>query len=179
LNADGSLNFVIPPELTPEQRRERDTADRKRVEERERERYEQSLESRRDSLVLRPESTFENIDTIEQHRRRSLENQQVLIDRANQYIEKCGRERNFLVPDPYLFPEGIPDDARNNVDLYKLCIEQQENAVAAVQLKMQQINAHYDAEINRHRKLQEMQNPSKAEEQPPLGPALPVPATSQ
>jgi hypothetical protein len=179
LKADGSLAFVVPALLTPKQRRERDAADQKRNEERERERVEQRLENQRDSLVLRPVSEAESINDIERGRQRSLANQQVLVDRAHQRIAQCERERNFLVPEPAFFPEGIPDDRRKNIELYKLCVEQQENAFAAVQLEMQHINARFDAEIARHRKLHEIGDRSKPEELLRPAPGPPFPATSR
>lgn len=178
LNADGSLNVVILAPLTPQQRRERDAADQKRADERNRERVEQGLESQRDSLVLRPVMETATIDDIERSRQRSLANQQVLIDRATQRIAWFERERNFLVPEPAFFPGGIPDDKRKNIALYKLCIEQQENAVAAVQLEMQHINARFDADIARHRKRQEIANRSKPAELLRPAPGLPLPAMS-
>jgi hypothetical protein len=178
LNPDGTVNSVIAAALTPEQRRQRDAQDEKRAAARERERFEQGLENQRDSLVLRPESDFEDLGKIEQGRQRALANQQILIDRANQRIAQCERERNFLVPETASFPEGTSDDARRHFKLYKLCIEQQENVVAAVQLEMFNINARFDAAITRHRKLREIANRSKPDQPSIAAPSLLLPATS-
>jgi hypothetical protein len=169
MNADGSVKNVIPATLTPEQRRESDAADQKRTQER----FEQSLEHQRHSLDLPP------VDEIEWTRRHDLAKQQLLIDRANQRIAECERERNRLVAEPVVYPHGMPDDVKEKFEANKLCVWQQEKARADAQLEMQHINAHYDAQKARYRELEEIARRSKPEELPRAAPELPLPATSR
>jgi hypothetical protein len=156
LNPDGTLHRVIPAPLTQEQRRKRDQDEEERRLQEERER----AQSRKDRALL---ETYGSVSEIEAARTRSINNQQVLVDRADQRIEQYGRERKRLDNEAEFYAKReMPAKLKAAFEANRALVEQQERVKAKVLQDIADINVRYGGEIKRYKELEEMANKAAA-----------------
>ena len=150
LNPDGSQNRVIPAPLTPEQRKKKKEEDEQRLNEEEAERKQRS----RDKALM---ETYSSVDEIEGARKRALQGQQTLIDRADARIAQYTRERKHLDDEAEFYekrakPRALQDALNTNQTL----MDQQEKTKADVLAEIHALQARYEAQIKRYRELEKM-----------------------
>ena len=150
LNPDGTLHRLIPAPLTQEQRRKRDQDE----EERRKEEEQEQAQSRKDRALL---ETYGSVSEIEAARSRSIANQQVLVDRADQRIEQYNRERKRLDNEAEFYAKReMPAKLKDAFEANKALIEQQQKVKTKVLQDIADLNARYGAEIKRYQELEEM-----------------------
>jgi len=150
LNADGTLHRIIPAPLTQEQRKKRDQDEEARRQQEEQER----AQSRKDRALL---ETYGSVSEIEAARARSIANQQVLVDRADQRIEQYGRERKRLDNEAEFYAKReMPAKLKEAFEANRVLVDQQQRVKAKVLQDIADINTRYGAEIKRYRELEDM-----------------------
>jgi len=150
LNADGTLHRVIPAPLTQEQRKKRDQDEEARRQQEEQDR----AQSRKDRALL---ETYGSVSEIEAARARSIANQQVLVDRADQRIEQYGRERKRLDNEAEFYAKReMPAKLKDAFEANRVLVDQQQRVKAKVLQDIADINTRYGAEIKRYRELEDM-----------------------
>lgn len=150
LNPDGTLHKLIPAPLTQEQRKKRDQDEEARRKEEEQER----AQSRKDRALL---ETYGSVSEIEAARSRSIANQQVLVDRADQRIEQYNRERKRLDNEAEFYAKReMPPKLKDAFEANKALIEQQQKVKAKVMQDIADLNTRYGAEIKRYQELEDM-----------------------
>ncbi len=150
LAPDGTTRRIIPAPLTKEQRRERERAE----EEQRRQEELARAQARKDRALL---ETYGSTDEIEAARRRVLQGQQIVIDRADQRIKQYQRERKHLDNEADFYAKrDMPRKLREQFEANEALLEQQENTRADAQMEMQRINARFDSERKRFQELEEM-----------------------
>lgn len=147
LNRDGSLRTVIPPTLTPEERAEQDARDRA-----EREARVAAADAvRRDrNLVAR----FPNEAAHLRAREAALDTVRLAMKATEIRLRDLASQRKPLF-DEAEFYQGrqLPPKLRGQIDANDAAVEAQRAAAATQQAELGRINALYDAELDRLRRL--------------------------
>lgn len=147
LNRDGTIKRVIPPPLTPEQKKAREREERERHE-REMRAQEQL---RRDRALL---ETYASEEEIEASRDRTLAQRQILIERANEQLKEFKADRKRLDDETEFYVKRqMPEKLKRALQANGSLQEQQLRAIADIRGDMQRINERYDAELQRFREL--------------------------
>ena len=147
LNRDGSVQRVLPPTLTAEERAERDAAQRKA----ELARAAQADAVRRDrNLVAR----FPNEATHHKAREAALDTVRVAMKATEQRVKELAAERKPL-QDEAEFYKGrtIPARLKQQIDANDAGVAAQHQSAANQELELARINRLYDAELERLRRL--------------------------
>lgn len=147
LRSDGSVERVIEPPLTPEQRAQREAERKRQIEEAERQR----AQMRRDLSLL---ETYANEAEIEAARNRALADRQVLIERAIKRMEEIKRERKRLDDEAEFYVKReMPEKLKRALAANGEMMRAQEKIIADAKADMARVNERYDAEIRRFREL--------------------------
>jgi hypothetical protein len=147
LNRDGSLNRLIEPPLTPEQRKAQELEDRKRHE-REMQAQEQL---RKDRALLETYATEEEIDAS---RDRALASRQTLIDRATQQLKEYKADRKRLDDEAEFYVKRtLPDKLKRGMQENEELQQHQLHTIDDIRAEMKHINERYDADLQRFREL--------------------------
>jgi len=150
LNADGSLNRVIPAPLTREGRKKRDEEEAKRRQEEEAERK----QSQKDRSLLEAYGSVEEIDAA---RDRAVLGRQGLIDRANQRIAQYQRERKRLDNEAEFYAKReMPPDLKQAFEINTALTKQQEKTRADAEHDIEQIKERFEADKKRYQQLEAM-----------------------
>jgi len=147
LNRDGSVRRVIEPPLTDEQKRKREEEEKKRKE-LEREAREQN---RKDRALL---ETYASEEEIDASRDRTLANQQVLIERANEQLKQIRADRKHLEDETEFYVKRkMPERLKRALEDNDTLQQQQLRTMELIREDMERINERYDAELQRFREL--------------------------
>ena len=147
LNHDGSIKRVIEPPLTPEEKRKQE------VEEKEKRAREQEAREvmRKDRALLETYATEKEID---ESRDRTLANQQILIERANEQLKQIRADRKHLEDEAeFYLKRKMPERLKRALEDNNTLQQQQLRTMELIREDMERINERYDAELQRFREL--------------------------
>jgi len=147
LNSDGSLKRVVPPQMTAEERADKEARDRRA----EIERLQQVDAIRRDrNLVTRyPDET-----THRRAREAALDTVRVAMRTSEQRMAELATERRPLLEESEFYKgKPVPPKLRQQLDANDASTDAQRNAIQNQQAELERINRLYDAELARLRRL--------------------------
>lgn len=147
LNRDGSLRMVIPPTLTPDERAEKEARERKAAEAR----AAQQDAIRRDrNLMLR----FPNEAAHQRAREAAAEPVRLAIRNNENRLRELAAERKPLLNEAEFYPgRPLPPGLRQQLDANDAAMDAQRALAANQVAELDRINALYDAELDRLRRL--------------------------
>jgi hypothetical protein len=147
LNRDGSLRAVVPPTLTPDERAEKEARDRKAAEAR----AAQQDAIRRDrNLMLR----FPNEAAHQRAREAAAEPVRLAIRNTEHRLRELAAERKPLLNEAEFYPgRPLPPGLRQQIDANDAAMEAQRSLAANQVAELDRINALYDTELERLRRL--------------------------
>jgi len=147
LNRDGSLKAVYPPTLTADERAEMEARDRKAVEAR----AAQADAVRRDRNLT---ARFPNEETHRKAREAALDTVRLAMRASDQRIKDLAAERKPLL-DEAEFHAGktMPAKLRQALDANDAALEAQRTLVQNQQAEIGRINALFDIELDRLKRL--------------------------
>ena len=166
LNRDGSVQRVVPPSLTVEERAEREAAERRAV----LARASQADAIRRDRNLL---SRFPTEATHRKSREAALDTVHLAIKATELRVRELGAERKPLVEEAEFY-KGRPRPLRlkQALDSNDAGVDAQRAAAANQETELVRINKLHDVELERLRRLWAGAAPGS------LGPAPALPATA-
>jgi LmbE family N-acetylglucosaminyl deacetylase len=148
LNNDGSLKRVVPPQLTAEERAEKDARDRRA----EIERQQQLDAVRRDrNLVAR----YPDEATHRKAREAALDTVRLAMKTSELRLSELASERKPMLQEAefYKGKKQLPVQLRQQLEGNEAATEAQRTAIQNQQAELERINRLYDAELARLRKL--------------------------
>ena len=147
LNRDGSLRQVIPPTLTAEERAAKEARERIAAEDR----VAQQDAVRRDRNLLQ---RFPNETAHVRAREAALEPVQAALGNADRRLAELGRERVPLANEAEFYAgKALPPKLKSAIDANEAAAEAQRAARVTQAAEVARINALFDAELERLRKL--------------------------
>lgn len=147
LNRDGSVQRVIPPTLTAEERAEQDAREQRRLAER---RAQQDLIRRDRGLLQR----FPNEAMHHRMRVDALNDVRAALARSEQRLAALAAERKPLIDETEFYVgRSLPPRLKQQLDANDAAVEAQRVLLYNQQLEIARINATFDAELARLRKL--------------------------
>jgi hypothetical protein len=146
-NRDGSVRAVIPPTLTADERAEKEARDRKAAEAR----VAQLDAVRRDRNLLQ---RFPNEATHQKAREAAIDTVRLAIKITETRLRELNLERKPLL-DEAEFYQGrtMPPKLKQQIDANEVALEAQRTLAANQAAELDRINALYDAELERLKKL--------------------------
>ena len=147
LNRDGSVQRVVPPVLTAEERAEREAAERRA----ELARTAQADAVRRDrNLVAR----FPNEATHRKSREAALDTARLAIKATEQRLKELAAERRPLVEEAEFYKgRQVPARLKQSLDANDAGLAAQRGSTANQEAELVRINALHDVELQRLRRL--------------------------
>jgi hypothetical protein len=147
LNRDGSLRQVVPPTLTSDERAEKEARERKAAEDR----VTQQDAIRRDrNLLMR----FPNEATHQKAREAALDPVRLAIKATEIRLRDLTVERKPLLDEAeFYLGKPLPLKLKHQIDANDAALDAQRTAAANQGAELDRINALYDAELERLRKL--------------------------
>ena len=147
LNRDGSVQRVLPPTLTPEERAEREAAERRAV----LERAGQADAVRRDRNLM---SRFPNEATHRKSREAALDTVRLAIKASEVRMKELSAERKPLAEEAEFFKgRQMPARLKQALDSNDAAVEAQRGAAANQEAELVRINKLHDVELERLRRL--------------------------
>jgi len=160
LNRDGALRQTVPPTMTADEKAQREAEERAKRE---------ALEARKDAirydrLLLQ---RYPDKETHDRARDSALEPWRRSIDSAHARMQELATQRKRL-DDEAEFYRGrlVPPALRQQIESNEVAVGAQITAIKNAQAEQARINANYDAELARLRKLWNGADPGS------LGPPL-------
>jgi hypothetical protein len=147
LNSDGSLRHVLPPQMSAEERAEKDARDRKA----ELDRLAHQDAVRRDrNLMLR----YPDQATHQKAREAALDTVRMAMRTSELRVKDLGAERKPLVEEAEFYKnKPLPAKLKQQLDANDAATEAQRNAIQNQQAELERVNRLYDTELARLRKL--------------------------
>lgn len=147
LNSDGSLKRVVPPQLTAEERADKDARERRA----EIERLQQIDAIRRDrNLVTR----YPDDATHRRAREAALDTVRLAMRTSEQRVAELAAERKPLLEEAEFYKnKPLPAKLRQQLDANDAAAEAQRTAIQNQQAELERINRLYDAELARLKRL--------------------------
>ncbi len=147
LNRDGSLRNVVPPTLTSDERADKEAAERRAAEAR----AAQQDAIRRDRNLL---ARFPDLAAHERAREAALDPVRTAIRNSENRLRALQAERKPLLDEAEFYPNRpLPPKLRGQLDANDAATEAQRALVATQAAELERINANFDAELERLRKL--------------------------
>lgn len=146
-NGDGSIRAILPPSLTSEERNEREAAERKRAAER----AAHADAVRRDrNLLMR----YPNEAAHQRARETALDDVRNALKLSEMRETALQKERKPLLDESEFYKgKTLPPKLREQIDANDAAIEAQRALVQGQNSERDRINAVYDAELSRLRRL--------------------------
>jgi hypothetical protein len=168
-NADGSLRKIVPPTPTPDERAEAEAAERRVATER----AAQQEAVRRDrNLVQR----FPNEAAHRRAREVALDDVRKAVRTSEDRLKALAGERKPLLDDAEFYAgRALPAKLKQALDANDASVEAQRALVQNQQVEMARINAAFDIELDRLKRLWAGAMPGSMG---PLGVAAPAPAAA-
>ena len=165
LNRDGSLRAVLPPTLSPEERALKEANERRLAEQK----AAQADAVRRDRNLM---ARYPTEAKHHQAREAALDTVRLAMKATEMRLQELARERKPLLDESEFF-KGRPMPARlkQQIDANDAGVEAQRSATANQQAELVRINALYDQELDRLRRLWAGAPPGS------LGPPASAPST--
>ncbi|MED5620699.1 hypothetical protein [Ideonella sp. BN130291] len=147
LNSDGSLKRVMPPQMTAEERAEKEMRDRRA----EIERLQQVDAIRRDrNLVAR----YPDEASHTKAREAALDTVRLAMKASEQRVNELAAERKPLLAEAEFYKgKALPAKLRQQLDANDASVEAQRTAIQNQQAELERINRLYDAELARLKRL--------------------------
>lgn len=160
LNADGSQRTTLPPFLSPEERAAKEAADRRAAAER----IAQQDAIRRDRTLVQRYPT----EAAHQRARNSaLDDANKAMRISERRIKDLGTERKPLLDEAEFYKgKPLPAKLKQSLDANDAAVEAQQQLIENQKAEIVRINARYDAELARLKKLWAGAAPGSM---PPLG----------
>lgn len=147
LNRDGSVQRVIPPTLTVEERAEKEVRDRKAAEAR----AAQQDAVRRDRYLI---ARFPNEAAHQKAREAALDNARVAIKTTETRLRELDLERRPLLNEAEFYQgKPLPPKLKQQIDANDAALEAQRMLASNQRAELRRINALFDAERERLQKL--------------------------
>jgi hypothetical protein len=147
LNRDGSLRTVIPPTLTADERAEKEARDRKLAEAR----VAQQDAVRRDRNLI---ARYPNEAAHRKAREAALDPLRLAIKATETRLRDLGAERKPLLNEAEFYQgKALPIKLKQQIDANDAAVEAQRAAAVNQAAELERVNALYDAELERLRKL--------------------------
>lgn len=147
LNADGSLRQVLPPTLTAEERAAREAQERRQAQQR----AAQNDAVRRDRNLLQ---RYPNEDKHQQARQVALEPVRLAIKATERRLATLSQERARLDNESEFYRgRPVPASLKQQLDANDATVDAQHAATRNQKAELDRINALYDAELERLRRL--------------------------
>jgi hypothetical protein len=147
LNRDGSLRRIIPPSLTAEERAQAEAKEKRAAEEREA----QKEAVRRDRNLL---SRYPNAAAHEKAREAALDDMRLATKNSEQRLRDLAVERKPLAEESEFYKgRALPAKLRQQIDANDTAAAAQRELIANQQAELGRINAMFDAELARLKKL--------------------------
>lgn len=147
LNRDGSLRAVIPPTLTADERAEKEARERRLAEER----SAQQDAVRRDRNLMH---RFPNEAAHRKAREAATDTAKLAVKNTEARLRELERERKPLMNEAEFYPgRPLPPSLKQQIEANDAAQEAQRSLAANQQAELDRINALYDAELERLRKL--------------------------
>jgi hypothetical protein len=147
LNRDGSLRAVIPPTLTPDERAEKEARERKAAEARAA--HQDAI--RRDRNLMQ---RFPNEAAHQRAREAAAEPVRLAIRNTESRLRDLAAERKPLLNEAEFYPDRpLPPGLRQQIDANDAAMEAQRSLATNQIAELDRINALYDAELERLRRL--------------------------
>ena len=147
LNKDGSLRMVMPPSLTSDERAALEESERRKQQE-----QVARLDAvRRDrNLLVR----FPNEEAHQRARETALEPVRAAIKSSEARLAELALERKPLAGEAEFYVgKPLPPKLKARIDSVEVSIEAQRSLVVTQQVELERINANFDAELGRLKKL--------------------------
>lgn len=171
LNADGSQRTTLPPFLSPEERAAKEAADRRAAAER----IAQQDAIRRDRTLVQ---RYPNEAAHQRARNAALDDANKAMRISERRIKDLGTERKPLLDEAEFYKgRPLPGKLKQSLDANDAAVEAQQQLIENQKAEIVRINARYDAELARLKKLWAGAAPGSL---PPLGeaPKLAPPTTA-
>jgi hypothetical protein len=147
LNRDGSLRMVIPPSLTADERAEREARERRAAEQR----TAQQEALRRDRNLAQ---RYPNEAAHRKAREGAVDTVRLAIKNSEARLAELTRERKPLLSEAEFYAgKALPAKLKQQLDANDAALEAQRTLAANQTAELDRINALYDAELERLRRL--------------------------
>jgi hypothetical protein len=147
LNSDGSVQRVLPPTLTADERAEREAAERKA----ERERAAQADAVRRDRNLM---ARFPDEAAHHKAREAALDTVRLAMTATALRVKELAAERKPLLDEAEFYTgRQLPARLKQQLDANDAAVAAQRQSSANQELELARINRLYDAELDRLRRL--------------------------
>lgn len=147
LNKDGSLRMIMPPSLTADERAALDEAEKRKQQERT-----AKLDAiRRDRNLL---ARYPNEEAHGKAREAALLPVRSAIESSERRIVELEKERKPLLAEAEFYQgKALPPKLKAQMESVEVGVQAQRATVATQQAEVERINANYDAELLRLKKL--------------------------
>lgn len=147
LNRDGSLRQAVPPTLTAEERADKEAAESRSAEARA---AQQDAVRRDRNLVAR----FPNEAAHRKAREAALDPMRMAIKNTESRLRELQAERTPLLSEAEFYPgKPLPPKLKSQLDANDAATEAQRGLVTTQAAELERINANFDAELERLKKL--------------------------
>jgi len=147
LNKDGSLNRVVPPALTAEERADREARERKA----EIDRAIRLDAARRDRNLM---ARYPDEATHGRAREAALDTVRLAMRTSELRIAELAQERKPLLSEAEFYKgKPLPPKLKQQLEANQAATEAQQTAIANQQAELERVNKLYDAELARLKKL--------------------------
>jgi hypothetical protein len=165
LNADGTVKSILPPTMTSEERADLEARERKEAQQQ----AAQQEALRRDRNLMR---RYPNEAAHRKAREGALDDVRKSLDRSERRLADLADERKPLADEAEFYKgKALPAKLRQQMDANDAAVEAQRSLVLNQEAELVRINALYDVELTRLKRLWAGAAPGS------LG-ALPTPATA-
>ena len=147
LNSDGTVKTILPPSMTPEERADHEARERKEAQQQ----AAQQEALRRDRNSMR---RYPNEASHRKAREAALDDVRKSLDRSERRLADLAGERKPLA-DEVEFYEGkpLPAKLRQQMDANDAAVEAQRSLMQNQEAELVRINALYDVELTRLKRL--------------------------
>jgi hypothetical protein len=167
LNKDGSLRMVMPPSLTSDERAALEDSERRKVQER----ANRQDAIRRDRNLL---ARFPNEESHDRAREAALSPVLNAVQASEQRLIELEKERKPLMTETEFYQgKPLPSKLKSQIENVDVSIEAQRSLVVTQQVEVKRINANFDAELARLKKLWAGAEPGSLGPLPQSAPAAP------
>lgn len=172
LNPDGSLQRVVPPTLTAEERAVKDARDRQA----EIDRLAHLDAIRRDRNLM---ARYPDEAAHDKAREAALDTVRLAIHASQERIQELASERKPLVDEAEFYKgKPLPPKLRQQLDANDAATEAQRTAVQSENAELDRINRLYDAELARLKRLWAGAAPGSLADEDAAGNAVPAAKTT-
>jgi hypothetical protein len=167
LNKDGSLRMVMPPSLTSDERAALEESERRKAQER----ANRQEAIRRDRNLL---ARFPNEEVHDRAREAALSPVRNAIQASEQRLIELEKERKPLMTETEFYVgKPLPGKLKSQIENVDVSTEAQRSLVVTQQVEVKRINANFDAELVRLKKLWAGAEPGSLGPLPQSAPAAP------